>query len=228
MLDTIDQALAAGHTMYVHCWGGVGRTGTVVGCHLVRHGQQGTAALHALARRWQTVAKRPRHPCSPETEAQPTCNSPGRSSAGPGARTGRRGVRRSGLRRLNTLAAKTPRGLSERCSRCSPRTGQPCQSTARPTSAPMTRILRRQPRSGRLSGHSPGYRRSTSNRPGEIKTRCSGTGSAPAGAAFPPQPLAEIKRCPGATPRQKLAAAAIPSPLNFPTVSQNKTGSLSF
>ena len=70
MLDTIDQALAAGHTMYVHCWGSVGRTDTVVGCHLVRHGQQGTAALHALARRWQTVAKRPRHPCSPETEAQ--------------------------------------------------------------------------------------------------------------------------------------------------------------
>ena len=31
--------------MYLHCWGGVGRTGTVVGCWLVRHGRTGDEAL---------------------------------------------------------------------------------------------------------------------------------------------------------------------------------------
>ena len=32
ILDTID-ALSAKRIVYVHCWGGVGRTGTVIGCH---------------------------------------------------------------------------------------------------------------------------------------------------------------------------------------------------
>jgi len=38
ILDAVDNDLAAGHNIYVHCWGGVGRTGTVVGCWLIRHG----------------------------------------------------------------------------------------------------------------------------------------------------------------------------------------------
>ncbi len=38
ILDTIDQALESDRTVYVHCLGGVGRTGTVVGCFLARHG----------------------------------------------------------------------------------------------------------------------------------------------------------------------------------------------
>ncbi len=70
ILDQIDQAVAAGHTVYVHCWGGVGRTGTVVGCHLVRHGMSGDQALAEIARHWQTVEKRTRHPRSPETPEQ--------------------------------------------------------------------------------------------------------------------------------------------------------------
>jgi protein-tyrosine phosphatase len=37
ILDTIDQSLEDGSPAYVHCWGGVGRTGTVVGCWLLRH-----------------------------------------------------------------------------------------------------------------------------------------------------------------------------------------------
>jgi protein-tyrosine phosphatase len=37
-LDAIDDLLDKDRTVYVHCWGGIGRTGTVVGSWLVRHG----------------------------------------------------------------------------------------------------------------------------------------------------------------------------------------------
>jgi hypothetical protein len=50
ILDAIDGALAAGHTVYVHCLGGIGRTGTVMGCYLVRHGMSGQEALDKIAR----------------------------------------------------------------------------------------------------------------------------------------------------------------------------------
>ena len=50
ILDTIDTALAEGQRVYVHCAGGIGRTGTVVGCYLVRHGLQGEAALAEIMR----------------------------------------------------------------------------------------------------------------------------------------------------------------------------------
>lgn len=73
-LDVIDEALAAGQVVYLHCWGGIGRTGTVVGCHLARHcdkpSARGDAALAQLAELWQTVEKRDRNPQSPETLAQ--------------------------------------------------------------------------------------------------------------------------------------------------------------
>lgn len=70
ILDTIDTALAAGHKVYLHCWGGIGRTGTTVGCYLVRRGKTGEQALRQLAEWWQAVPKRARFPRSPETEAQ--------------------------------------------------------------------------------------------------------------------------------------------------------------
>jgi protein tyrosine/serine phosphatase len=38
ILDTIEEATHMGLPVYIHCWGGVGRTGTVVGCYLVRKG----------------------------------------------------------------------------------------------------------------------------------------------------------------------------------------------
>ena len=41
LLDAIDTAMRDGKTVYLHCWGGVGRTGNVVGCSLVRHGHTG-------------------------------------------------------------------------------------------------------------------------------------------------------------------------------------------
>lgn len=70
ILDTIDAALAAGRNVYLHCWGGIGRTGTTVGCHLVRRGRSGEEALRQLADWWRTVPKSARYPRSPETEAQ--------------------------------------------------------------------------------------------------------------------------------------------------------------
>ena len=50
ILDLLDAKLKDGHVVYVHCWGGVGRTGTVVGCFLVRHGMSGPQALVEIRR----------------------------------------------------------------------------------------------------------------------------------------------------------------------------------
>ena len=69
ILDTIDQNFAAEHLVYLHCWGGVGRTGTVVGCWLARHGQRGQAALDRLRQLWQMCPKSASR-SSPETWEQ--------------------------------------------------------------------------------------------------------------------------------------------------------------
>ena len=70
ILDAIDDALDQGKTVYLHCWGGVGRTGTVVGCWLVRHGMTGQPALDQIADWWKDVEKHWRVPESPETSVQ--------------------------------------------------------------------------------------------------------------------------------------------------------------
>jgi hypothetical protein len=72
ILDHLDAELAAGRNVYLHCWGGIGRTGTAVGCHLVRSGRSGTEALATIAELWQTVSevKRRDFPESPQTRAQ--------------------------------------------------------------------------------------------------------------------------------------------------------------
>jgi len=70
LLDAIDTALAAKHKLYLHCYGGIGRTGTTVGCYLVRHGLSGAEALAQLAAWWQNVPKSSRYPHSPETYQQ--------------------------------------------------------------------------------------------------------------------------------------------------------------
>jgi protein-tyrosine phosphatase len=49
VLDAIDHALESGRVVYVHCWAGIGRTGTTVGCYLVRHGMSGEEALQRIA-----------------------------------------------------------------------------------------------------------------------------------------------------------------------------------
>jgi ADP-ribosylglycohydrolase/predicted protein tyrosine phosphatase len=73
ILDAIDSALVANRTVYVHCWGGAGRTGTVVGCWLVRHGKSGDEALAEVMRLFHqmTPKKLARHGSgSPETNEQ--------------------------------------------------------------------------------------------------------------------------------------------------------------
>ena len=69
ILDRIDDALKNDRPVYIHCWGGRGRTGTVVGCWLVRHGiAEGESALEKIRelRRYDAKAHWP----SPETPDQ--------------------------------------------------------------------------------------------------------------------------------------------------------------
>lgn len=70
ILNTIDDALLNQQRIYIHCWGGVGRTGTTIGCYLVRHGQTGEEALLQIADWWRGVPKSASFPQSPETRAQ--------------------------------------------------------------------------------------------------------------------------------------------------------------
>ncbi|MCS6993665.1 MAG: hypothetical protein N2117_00140 [Anaerolineales bacterium] len=70
ILDSIHAALAEGRKLYLHCYGGIGRTGTVVGCYLVRQGLTGQQALEQLAAWWRGVPKSHRYPHSPETLQQ--------------------------------------------------------------------------------------------------------------------------------------------------------------
>jgi Cyclin-dependent kinase inhibitor 3 (CDKN3) len=70
LLDALDAALADGRKVYLHCWGGIGRTGTTVGCWLVRHGLSGGQALVRLNELYQTSEQSRIFPRSPETDAQ--------------------------------------------------------------------------------------------------------------------------------------------------------------
>ena len=70
ILDVIDQSLELAKPTYVHCWGGVGRTGTVVGCWLLRHRlatpENFIRVLDALCQQ----DRERRHRVSPETPEQ--------------------------------------------------------------------------------------------------------------------------------------------------------------
>lgn len=68
ILDTIDQRLARGERVYVHCIGGIGRTGTTVACYLIRHGLNGVEALMELENLRGDVASWWRR--SPESDDQ--------------------------------------------------------------------------------------------------------------------------------------------------------------
>jgi hypothetical protein len=67
ILDAIDDALSRGRTVYLHCYGGVGRTGTVIACHLIRHGATAERALVSIAEwRHETPDGRRESPETPE------------------------------------------------------------------------------------------------------------------------------------------------------------------
>ena len=66
ILDDVDDIRGGGGTAYVHCWGGIGRTGTIVGCWLVRHGLDEGDAIATIARLRSEIGGGP----SPETAGQ--------------------------------------------------------------------------------------------------------------------------------------------------------------
>ena len=70
LLDAIQAALDAGRKVYLHCWGGIGRTGITVGCWLVRQGMTGGQAIIRLNELYRTAEQSHHFPQSPETVAQ--------------------------------------------------------------------------------------------------------------------------------------------------------------
>jgi ADP-ribosylglycohydrolase len=68
VLAAIRAAIAEGETVYLHCWGGVGRTGTIVGCLLVENGISAEAVLDDIAKLRSQTSRAGR--ISPETEEQ--------------------------------------------------------------------------------------------------------------------------------------------------------------
>lgn len=71
IVDELEDALARGEPTYVHCWGGIGRTGTVVAAFLSRrNGVSGDEALDLLDALWRDVPKSATYRESPQTEEQ--------------------------------------------------------------------------------------------------------------------------------------------------------------
>ena len=68
VLDAIDGAMDSGGTVYVHCMRGIGRTGLVVGCYLVRRGMTGQQALDEIGNLRKGLLNTWAR--SPETDAQ--------------------------------------------------------------------------------------------------------------------------------------------------------------
>ncbi|KAG2024046.1 dual specificity protein phosphatase [Coprinopsis cinerea AmutBmut pab1-1] len=69
---TLRQNEQRGRVSAIHCRGGIGRTGLVVGCWLVERGiaKSGEEALGIIASEWKSVEKCKRYPHSPETGPQ--------------------------------------------------------------------------------------------------------------------------------------------------------------
>jgi ADP-ribosylglycohydrolase len=70
ILAALDALLAAGRRVYLHCRAGIGRTGTVVACHLIEQGLGPEDALHRLNELWQTSDRSDTWPEVPETDEQ--------------------------------------------------------------------------------------------------------------------------------------------------------------
>jgi hypothetical protein len=70
ILLAIDCGIAEEGAVYLHCWGGIGRTGLVVACWMQEHGRTSDGALAELNAKWSTVEKSSREPRSPQTTEQ--------------------------------------------------------------------------------------------------------------------------------------------------------------
>jgi len=70
ILDLIDVDLRAGNPVYLHCRGGAGRTGTVVGCFLIERGDDPEQALADISADRGRLGSRRRLWSSPETDEQ--------------------------------------------------------------------------------------------------------------------------------------------------------------
>jgi len=72
ILDTLNGNASKNRISAVHCRGGIGRTGMVIGCWLVNSGvaRDGAHALSIIASEWKDVEKYCRYPNSPETGPQ--------------------------------------------------------------------------------------------------------------------------------------------------------------
>ena len=71
LLHKIDEWEKTGGYVYIHCWGGVGRTGTIAACYLLHKMALPDAAqaLKMMRARFATMPKS-KHKVSPETQAQ--------------------------------------------------------------------------------------------------------------------------------------------------------------
>lgn len=73
IMDTIRRSKDTGPAVYVHCWGGIGRPGTVVGCWLHECGLGADEALERVQYLYSTHMPKSediRYPKSPQTREQ--------------------------------------------------------------------------------------------------------------------------------------------------------------
>lgn len=71
ILNGIHDSISHAPAVYVHCWGGIGRTGTVVGCWLRECGYDPESALVHVQHLYASHMPKARiHPESPQTPAQ--------------------------------------------------------------------------------------------------------------------------------------------------------------
>lgn len=69
IVNHINHLLETGQRIYLHCRGGIGRTGTVLGCWLCTRGLSGNDSLHELARLF-SASNAAKYTRSPETDEQ--------------------------------------------------------------------------------------------------------------------------------------------------------------
>lgn len=71
IVEHIQRELDAGKRVYVHCWGGKGRTGTVIGCWLIDHdGLDYQSTVHRMKDLRSGTRKLADNPAIPDTKAQ--------------------------------------------------------------------------------------------------------------------------------------------------------------